>query len=47
MMEAQIVLAVLAQRYRLDMVPGHPVEPQAMISLRPRFGLPMTVHRQH
>ena len=46
MMEAQIVLAVLAQRYRLDMVPGHPVEPQAMISLRPRFGLPMTVHRQ-
>ena len=43
MMEAKLVLAVLAQRFELVLRPGHPVEPQDMFTLRPRFGLPMTV----
>ena len=40
-MEAQLVLATIAQRYRLRLVPGHRVEPQALLTLRPRGGLPM------
>ena len=39
--EAQLVLATLAQRVRLALVPGHPVEPEAMITLRPRYGMKM------
>jgi len=30
------VLSTIAQRYSLHLVPGHPVEPQATLSLRPR-----------
>jgi cytochrome P450 len=44
MMEAQLVLATVAQRYCLRLVPGHPVEPQVLLTMRPRFGLPMTLH---
>ncbi len=44
MMEAQLVLATVAQRYSLLLVPGHPVEPQVLPTLRPRYGLPMTLH---
>ncbi|MGA9245373.1 MAG: cytochrome P450 [Silvibacterium sp.] len=43
MTEMMLVLATLAQRYRLRLVPGQKVEPQGLISLRPRYGLKMTV----
>jgi cytochrome P450 len=43
LIEAHLVLATLAQRFRLRLVPGHPVEPWALISLRPRFGMPMVI----
>jgi cytochrome P450 len=43
-MEAQLVLATIAQRYYLRLVPGHPVEPQVLVTMRPRYGLPMTLH---
>ncbi|MGW8318676.1 MAG: cytochrome P450 [Candidatus Promineifilaceae bacterium] len=46
MVEAQLVLATVAQRYVLKLVPGHPVEPQPLITLRPRYGLHMTVRQQ-
>jgi cytochrome P450 len=46
MMEAQLVLATIAQRYQLRMVPGHPVEPQMKVTLRPKYGLPMTIHER-
>lgn len=45
LMEAQLVLATVAQRYRLRLVPGHPVVPEAKITLRPRYGMPMTLQR--
>jgi cytochrome P450 len=45
-MEMQIVLAMAAARYRLDMVPGRPVELEPSVTLRPRSGLWMTVHRR-
>jgi cytochrome P450 len=43
LMEMQLILATVAQRYKLHLVPGHPVEPEALLSLRPRYGLPMTL----
>ena len=39
--EATILLATLAQRYSLRVVPGHPVEPQGLITLRARHGIKM------
>ena len=44
MMEAQLVLATVAQRYSLRLLPGHRVEPQVLLTMRPRYGLPMTLH---
>lgn len=46
MLETEIVVAMMAQRYRLDLVPGHPVVPQPGITLRQQYGLPMTIHRR-
>jgi len=44
MMEAQLVLATVAQRYSLRLLPGHLVEPQVLLTMRPRYGLPMTLY---
>ena len=41
MVEAVLVLATLAQRVRLELVPGFQVEPEALVTLRPRHGLMM------
>jgi cytochrome P450 len=43
LMEAQLVLAMVALRFRLRAVPGVRVESESRITLRPRGGLPMTV----
>ena len=45
-MEAVFVLAMAARDLQLRKVPGKVVEPEAMLSLRVRGGLPMTVHRR-
>jgi cytochrome P450 len=45
-MEGVLVLATLAQRWCFRLVPGHPVEPQALITLRPRHGMHMTAARR-
>jgi len=39
--EATVLLATLAQRYKLRVVPGHKVEPQGLITLRARHGMKM------
>jgi cytochrome P450 len=44
--EALLILATIAQRYRLRLKPGHSVEPQGLITLRPRYGVPMTLERR-
>ena len=41
MMEAQLILAPIAQRYRLRLMPGQRVEPEVLLTMRPRNGLPM------
>jgi cytochrome P450 len=43
LLEARLALATVAQRYRLELVPGHPVEPEPLVTLRPRHGLLMTL----
>ena len=45
-MEGVLALATIAQRWRLQLVPGHRVEHQPLITLRPKFGMRMTVRRQ-
>ena len=46
MMEARLILATIARAYRLRVVPGHRVEAQGRITLRPRYGLRMTLERR-
>jgi cytochrome P450 len=41
MMEAQLILAMIFRRYHLKLAPGHPVEPEPLVTLRPRYGLKM------
>ena len=45
MVVAQLTLAAVAARFRLRPAGGAPVEPEALLSLRPRGGLPMVVER--
>jgi len=46
LIEAQLIVATLAQQYRLRLVAGHRVEPQPLITLRPRFGMSMMIDRR-
>jgi cytochrome P450 len=46
MIEAQLALAVIAQRVRFDLRPGHPVEADHQITMRPRHGMQMLLHRR-
>ncbi|MBY0525098.1 MAG: cytochrome P450 [Gemmataceae bacterium] len=41
--EASLVLTTLGQKWRPRLVPGHPIVPEPMMTLRPRDGLPMTL----
>jgi cytochrome P450 len=42
LMEAQIALAMIVQRYSVTVVPNHPVEMAAMVTLRPKHGIQVT-----
>jgi cytochrome P450 len=46
LMEAQLLLATIAQKFRFSLVPGHPVIPQPSITLRPRHGIRAVLHRR-
>lgn len=41
LVEARILLATLAQSVLTELLPGHEPEPEPVITMRPRFGLPM------
>ena len=45
MMEATLLLAAIAQRFQLRLVPGHPVVPFPSITLRPKYGIRMSLHQ--
>jgi len=42
-MEGVLILATLAQKWKLRLVPGHKVESQPLITLRPKYGMRMLV----
>jgi cytochrome P450 len=41
--EAELVLKTLRARVRIELDPAHPVEPEALVTLRPKHGLLATV----
>lgn len=41
--EVIVVLASILQRFRLRLLPGHRVQPDALVTLRPKFGMPMLI----
>jgi cytochrome P450 len=43
MVEARLLLATLAHRLRFELPPGHHVEPEPRVTLRPKGGLRMTI----
>lgn len=45
-MESVLVAAMLSQQFVFDLAPGHPVEPEATLTLRPRYGLKMIARRR-
>jgi cytochrome P450 len=44
LMEAKIILATLARRFRPSVVPGHVVGLDPQVTLRPLGGMPMRLH---
>lgn len=44
MMEAQVIMARLLQRYRLSVRPGYRVKPRIVVTMSVHGGLPVTVH---
>ncbi|MGB7465261.1 MAG: cytochrome P450 [Candidatus Acidiferrum sp.] len=46
MLEAMLLLAMIQQEFHLELVPGHLVEPLPSVTLRPKHGIRVTVHRR-
>jgi cytochrome P450 len=47
MMEATLLLAMIQQKYPLEVVPGHPIEVFASVTLRPKYGIRVIPHRRN
>jgi cytochrome P450 len=45
MLQLPLVVAMVAQRYRLSLLPARPAEVEAAVTLRPRAPMPMRVDR--
>ena len=46
MLEIQLVLAQILQRFRVRVAPDHPIEAAAKVTLKPRYGIPVTLSRR-
>jgi len=46
LMEARLILATMAQRYRLELAPGQVVKPERQFTLRSKYGMNMVVRRR-
>ncbi len=46
LMESMLIVPTILQRYRLQLVPDHVVEPHALVTLRPRNGILVTLDRR-
>ncbi len=47
LLETALLIGMIAQRFRFQLVPGHPVEPEPLVTLRPRYGIRMTFHARN
>ncbi len=47
LMEATLILAMIVQRYRMELVADQRVVPQPTVTLRPKYGIRMQVHPRH
>jgi len=45
-MEGVLLLATLAQKWQMRLVPGHPVAMQPLVTLRTKHGMQMTLHKR-
>jgi len=45
-MEAILLLATISQQFRFSVVPDHPVVPMPSVTLRPKHGIRMVLHRR-
>ncbi len=46
MMNATILAAMIAQRFRFDVIPGAPIVLDPTVTVRPLHGIPVTIHRR-
>jgi hypothetical protein len=46
-MQGILVLASIAQFWRIKLTPGHPVELLPLMNLRPKYGMKMMLHRRN
>ena len=46
LMESTLLIGTIAQSYRFALVANHPVEPHAALTLRPRYGMQMVLHKR-
>ena len=47
MMEATLLLAMIQQKYHIELVPAHPIEVLASVTLRPKYGIKMIASRRN
>lgn len=47
LMEGPLVIAMVAQTYRLELIPGQNITPEPTITLRPREGIRVTIKRRN
>ena len=47
MMNATILAAMIAQRFRFDFIPGAPIVLDPTVTVRPLHGIPVTIRRRH
>ncbi len=45
LVEAPLILAAIYQQFHLELLPGHRVEADPLVTIRPRHGLPMKLER--
>jgi cytochrome P450 len=46
MVEMQLIIATIVQQYRVLLAPRHPVEPEPLLSLRPKNGILVSIERR-
>ena len=46
MLETQLVLEQIVQRFKVHLVPDHPVETLAEVTLKSRYDMPVTLSRR-